>query len=209
MVTTKRSESFGNSFYSESAVGGVGLLDRKAPATYDEYVENNVSVQENLDETKARMKRNLDILLNYDKATEVAPVMVEERAEEIQEIKAEASLQEDDIRPTITTMQFGDVDIDQVRAEMRTEEKERKQYRLSAKGKMAIVLYALTVVVILALIVLNTGVLSSLNNQNLQSVAEIEEYKAQLSALNSDIETASSDQFVIDYATNELGMVKK
>ena len=206
MVTTKRVENSRSSFYNESSVSNVGVLERTAPASYDDYMRGDVISQESFDETKARMRRNLDMLLNYDKTVEVQDVVTETQ-EEIQ-TEVQASLQDDDIRPTLTTMQFGDIDIDEVRAEMRTEEKERKQYRLSGKGKLAIVLYALTVVVILALIVINTGVLSSLNRQTIASAQTLQGYEAQYNALSTEIEHASSNSTVIDKAVNDFGMSK-
>ncbi len=207
MVTTKRVENSRSSFYSESSVSSVGVLERNAPASYDDYMRGDIETQESFDQTKARMRRNLDMLLNYDKADEVQDVVIETQDETQTEVQA-ITLQDDDIRPTLTTMQFGDVDIDEVRAEMRTSEKERKQYRLSGKGKLAIILYALTVVAILALIVINTGVLSSLNKQNLASAQTLQGYEAQYNALSAEIESASSNSTVIDKAVNDFGMSK-
>lgn len=202
MVTTKRSDNTVNSFYSQSSVG-VGLLERNAPVSYDDYVSDNVTREESLAETKARMRRNLDMLLNYDKASAVA---TEEKVEEQAVVVNEASLQEEDIRPTGTTMQFGDIDIDQIRAEMRTEEKEKRQYRLSGKGKMAIVLYALTVVVVLALIILNTGVLNSLNRQNLQSMSTVGQLEAEIASLNTEIQ--NYDDAFVSKTAEGWGMIK-
>ena len=203
MVTTKRSDNSVNSFYSQSSVG-VGLLERNAPVSYDDYVSDNVTREESLAETKARMRRNLDMLLNYDKAS--AAVATEEKIEEQQVVVNEASLQEEDIRPTGTTMQFGDIDIDQIRAEMRTEEKEKRQYRLSGKGKMAIVLYALTVVVVLALIILNTGVLNSLNKQNIQSMSTVSQLETEIASLNSEIQNYNDD--FVSKTAEDWGMIK-
>ena len=202
MVTTKRSDNTVNSFYSQSSVG-VGLLERNAPVSYDDYVSDSVTKEESLAETKARMRRNLDMLLNYDKASAVA---IEEKIEEQAVVVNEASLQEEDIRPTGTTMQFGDIDIDQIRAEMRTEEKEKRQYRLSGKGKMAIVLYALTVVVVLALIILNTGVLNSLNRQNLQSMSTVGQLEAEIASLNTEIQ--NYDDAFVSKTAEDWGMIK-
>ena len=202
MTNTRRSSDSISSYYGNESMGGVALLERPLTANRAQTADFADHEQETV-----RQRRNMQNILNYDKLPS-ATAVIEEQVE-VQEVKAEITLQEEDIRPTVTTMQFGDADIDTMRAEMRTQEKEKKQYRLSGKGKMAIVLYALTVVVILALIVLNTGVLSSLNNKNLQSAQALEEVSAQYNALNQEIETASADQTVIDYATNQLNMVKK
>lgn len=198
MTNTMRSSDTVSSYYGNESMGGVALLERPATADQTELL--------NHDQDSVRQRRNMQNILNYDKMPSNTAVIEEKPV--IQEVKAE-TISEEDIRPTGTTMQFGGPDADSMRAEMRTEVKEKKQYRLSNKGKMAIVLYALTVVVILALIVLNTGVLSSLNKSNLQSAQALEEVSSQYHALNQEIESASADQTVIDYATNELNMVKR
>ena len=199
MTNTMRSSDTVSSYYGNESMGGVALLERPATAERTELF--------NHEQESVRQRRNMQNILNYDKMPSATAVI--EESIQVQEVKAEYSISEEDIRPTGTTMQFGGPDADSMRAEMRTETKEKKQYRLSTKGKMAIVLYALTVVVILALIVLNTGVLSSLNNKNIQSAQALEEVSSQYYALNQEIESASADQTVIDYATNQLNMVKK
>ena len=106
-------------------------------------------------------------------------------------------------------MQFGDVDIDQVRAEMRTEETEQKRYHLSGKGKIAVVLYSLFVVVMLALIVINAGLIPSYDKGISTARATLNDKVAQYQELNSQIDSVSSNEYVIEQATSDLGMVKR
>lgn len=203
MVTTKRLENRAN---FEQSSGGVALLERKAPVSYNELVSTETKNDESMEQARERMQRNLDKLLNYDrveeKAVAPAPVVEEQKVEQvgIQEVKSEASLQEDDIRPTLTTMQFGEVDADTMRAEMRTEQTSSAFFALSGKGKIALVLYSLAVVVIMALIVLNTGVLSSLGRQNSANAQTLNSKKAEYSALVDQIDSISSDEYVIEQA---------
>lgn len=200
MVTAKRSETSSN-FYNQNA-GGVGLLER--PVEVNQEV-TNTSVKENdFDQVKANMRRNLDMLLNYGKPTQD---VVEAPEKVVEEVKNEAS-QEDDLRPTFTTMQFGDVDVDTIRSEMKNDTEEKKHYRLTGKGKIAVILYALTVVVVMALIILNTGIISSLNRSNAESFATLTEKRAEYQMLSSEIDSISSNEYVIDKAT-EMGMVQR
>ena len=64
MITTRRSDEIaGNAAQSVSAVD---LLERKTPVAFNDY-ENAQTREENLEEAKLRMQRNLDRLLNYEK----------------------------------------------------------------------------------------------------------------------------------------------
>jgi hypothetical protein len=177
--------------------GGVQLLERPvaqvAPAT-----------TKTDDSAKERMQRNLDKLLNYDRYSEqaVAEPVVEEVV-----AQAQTSLADEDIRPTSTTMQFGD-DIDQIREEMRlAAEKDEVSYQLNGKGKVVAILYSLAITIILALIVLNTGVLASLSRESASKTAELDSAIAQYNTIQTEIERVSSDQYVSEMAES-MGMVK-
>ena len=154
------------------------------------------------------MQRNLDKLLNYDRAAEQVeeqPVM-SIAAEEI----VNSTMQDDDIRPTSTTMQFGDGDIDQMYKEMnRASESVKESYHLNAKGKIVIVLYSLAVMVILALIAINTGMLATLSGTQEAKTAELNSKIAEYNVLQQEIESISSNSYVINQAENVIGMVKK
>lgn len=194
MVTTRRSSEFNVS------KGGIELLER--PATYEEFTTSTPSVEEDYSAAKERMQRNLDKLLNYDRASEMIDT-VEQPVEEA------VLASDEDIRPTSTTMQFGD-DIDQIRKEMNVaKEQEKKSYKLNAKGKFVMVLYALAVTVMLALIVLNTNMLANLNTVSEQKSSELFDAQAQYSALLDDIDAISNNEYVIDIVENQYGMIKK
>ena len=193
MVKAQRSD---NSFYSQSTTGGVGLLERPASETANLKTS---AKEENLDLAREKMRRNLDMLLNYDKISDTA-VIAPENEVQIEEIKAEASFQDEDIRPTGTTMQFGDVDIDQMRAEMRTEATDKKKYHITNKGKIAITIYSLIVMVIMALIVVNSGMISSYDNAINTAKAELDSKVVEYSQLQQENGTVSSPDYIIENA---------
>jgi len=66
-------------------------------------------------------------------------------------------------------------------------------------------LYALVVTVILALIVLNTGVLATLSNTTQAKAAQLSATIAKYDALQTEIETITSSETIIEKAM-ELGM---
>ena len=64
MITTRRSNGFDT---TESARGGVDVLERRTAINSEAVPER----EESMEETKARMQRNLDRLLNYDRYSEM------------------------------------------------------------------------------------------------------------------------------------------
>ena len=204
MVTTRRSSEYANSSYEpRMATAGVGVLDR--PERLEEKYSTAVTVGDNTQEAEER-RRNLDKLLNYDRYTEQASV-VEEKEVEQATIVNSSSLSDEDIRPTSTTMQFGD-DIDQIRKEMnRADTVEKEGYHLNSKGKLIVTLYALAVTVILALIVLNTGVLAKLSSVQEAKAVELNDAITRYEAIQQDIIEMSSKEHIINVAQNEYGMI--
>ena len=196
MVTTRRSSETGCS-YERDSKGGVQILER--PRAMEQTASTASETQE---EAKERMQRNLDRLLNYDR-------YAEQQVENIAVQQESVQYSDEDIRPTSTTMQFGE-DIDQIREEMvksSVMEDEATSYRLNAKGKVAVILYSLAVAVILALIVLNTGVLATLSGTAEAKSAELGVVMERYSAIESDINDISSSDYIIQQA-ERLEMVK-
>ena len=212
MVTTRRSNG-GNSSVLEHGQGGIALLEREIPRDYNEFTNGTQVQEEDFEQAREKMHKNLAALLNYDKVEEkveekveipTSSMDVENKVKQVSQIVSEAD--DEDIRPTLTTMQFGDADLDQMRAEMKTEEVAKEKYQLSGKGKIAVVLYALVVTVILALIVLNTGVLARMNTAYADKSVILDNKIEQYASLQTNIEQVSSNEHVINTAINEYGM---
>ena len=195
MLTTRRNTSF------ESG-SAIDVLERRNPSIDETHGT------EDLDAEREKMHRNLNMLLYGETAEPEVTEKPEEVAEETVEIQAEAK-SDDDIRPTSTTMQFGDGDVSNVYNDMQKQkEQEKTSYKLNGRGKFIVVLYALTVMVILALIVLNTGVLASLKKTNEAKAEELNSRIARYNALNERIDAVSADDYVVSVAENEYGMIK-
>lgn len=197
MVITRRANDTVNSAYDNGSNGGVGLLERPATA------ETETAANEKVNNADAeRMQKNLYKLMNYDR-------FAEEQMQDVQEEVAVASFSDEDIRPTSTTMQFGDDNIDQIREEMRQKQvEEETSYHLNTKGKIAVVLYSLVVAVILALIVLNTNILATVSAERNNVSAELNAQMAQYNAIQTEIDNISNPDYIIDVAENQYGMVK-
>ena len=261
MYTTRKADES----YSERTAGGVGVLERNTPSAQDAEVRTTLHT-ESVDEAKARMQKNLDLLLHYDeaeysdnravseaaeKASAPAPAYPEfdgqvydvqtalqyaaqvKEAQRLAELQAEeeakaaeqaaiaeaqAQMQEvapevyeeDDVHPTSTTMQFGVGETESVIKDLtKTRESEKSSYKLNAKGKIVVALYAVAVMVILALIVLNTGVLASLKRSNAALADDVAAVAAEYDRLIAEIDTVSSDDYVINAAENIYNMVKR
>ena len=200
MVITRRSAEMVNSSYdSTSTRGGVDLLERPRAM---EQVEQTETERNCVDQTE-RMQRNLYKLLNYDRFTEENM-----QVKEVEVAKETVNFSDEDIRPTSTTMQFGD-DIEQIREEMKKSEEiaEEGSYHLNTKGKIAVILYSLVVTVILALIVLNTGILATFSARENAMSASLEQKVMEYNQAMANVESISSPDHVIDIAQNEYGMV--
>lgn len=200
MVTTRRSSDVVVNSFDNTPNGGVALLERpRSVETQVEVPETSTNCAES-----ERMQRNLQKLLNYDRFTE-------EGMEEVAVCETQTTnFADEDIRPTSTTMQFGDDNIEQIREEMNKSQTivEEGSYHVNAKGKIAIVLYSLIVAVIMALIVLNTGILATVSAKEASTQALFEAKVREYSAIVEKVESISSPDYVIDVAENQLGMVK-
>lgn len=185
MITTRRS---GEVSYEQKAMhGGVDLLEMPVAQA------NSVVEDTDLSEAQERMRKNLNDLLNYDRFSEenVAESIVTDSVQIM-----ERDFADEDIRPTSTTMQFGD-DIDSIRQEMNQESAQKTSYRLNSKGKVALVLYSLVAMVILALIILNTGVLANLSNVKAAKVEQLSSLKQEYALQQENIAEISDPDYVI------------
>ena len=201
MVTTRRSSEVANANYEmKTNDGGVSLKTRPLPS--QSSIKEQVQKQ-SYAEANERMQKNLDRLLNYDRYT-AQQMQIQEEQRKCKNVSDE------DFRPTSTTMQFGDDSIEEIREEMNKRQSAVDEiYTINNKGKVAIVLYSVVVAVVLALIVLNTGLLANLNAK---SEAVVDRYNAVVAEYNqavAEVEGISSAEHVSNVAENEYGMIKR
>ncbi len=205
MISPRRSLDYSEGFEKKTSVD---LLERKVQDSYDEFTGSTV---ENLDEERERMQRNLEKLLNYDRFTEenMGGTLVEERVDVAEEVQTNITCSDEDTRPSSTTMQFADGEIEHVYSDMRRGMQEQKSsYRLNTKGKVVVFLYSLAVAVILALIVLNTGMLTSLRGANMETAKILDARISAYQSLETEIASVSSDANITEIATSEFGMIE-
>lgn len=200
MIITRRSSDVASDVQLNERASSVALLERKP--VNDVAVETKV--EETYEQQQERMQKNLERLLNYDTYSQT------KEAEKVVEdvVVSQPVNQEEDIRPTSTTMQFGDGDLDQMYKEMAVANKREKQYSLNAKGKFVIALYSLAVTLILALIVLNTGVLASLSNAREAKAQTLAQLQSESYSIQQEIDQVSSPEHIIKQAEDLLGMIK-
>ena len=117
---------------------------------------------------------------------------------------AEAPAEEADLMPTATTIQYRN---ELYRDEQRTAVEEKKSHGLTAKGKLLMAVYAVVVVIIMALIIVNTSVLKKAGNEIAAQEARLNEVAAQSQSLQDEIDYLTDPDTIIERAA-ELGMTR-
>lgn len=98
-----------------------------------------------------------------------------------------------DLKPTETTIQYR---TDLYREEKQTVTEERKG-ALSAKGKLLMAIYAIVVVVVLALIIVNTSVLRTLDSEMALKEAQLSASIARYEEVLENVEIATSEDTIL------------
>ena len=115
---------------------------------------------------------------------------------------------DEDAYPSVTTMQFRERETNPY--EDYREENEPifgKRYKISTKGKIIVAVYALAIITVLLLIILNTRLLKNMNAQISDRQAEIVRLQQENRALGERLEYVMSDEVVEQKAESVLGMV--
>lgn len=114
-----------------------------------------------------------------------------------------------DSEPSATTKQFRTAVQQSSPYDFAQEKNESvdKKYTINTKGKILIAVYALVVVTVFALIILNTRLLKSMNATSQAKEAQIAELSQEVAELHDRLDYVSSDE-VIDEKAAEKGMVK-
>lgn len=119
---------------------------------------------------------------------------------------------EDDLVPSVTTMQFASDDRVRIYQEMNDcrDDGERAVAKegLSGKNKVMIAVYAIVVLTIFTLIVMNTRLLKTMDSNISEQEAQISELVLENAELSERYSLVSSDEEVVRRA-EELGMVSR
>lgn len=165
------------------------------------------------------IKRNWDSLMSFNKRNpEVrarkeyeAPTVKYEARNITAEREAENLFESEDMRPSVTTMQFdGKEDselYEDIRRAPKTVNRENKAYKINTKGKLLIAVYALVVVTIFSLIILNSRMLKNLDNTIGNYSSQVTQLSAQYEEIMEELNFTMSDE-EIERKAVEMGMEK-
>ncbi len=121
---------------------------------------------------------------------------------------AQPEVYDEDAYPSVTTMQFREKDVNPYEDYREDNETYRsKKFKVTTKGKVLVAVYALVIVTILLLIVLNTRLLKDMNAQIATQQMRIATLQQETQALNERLEYVKSDPVIERKAAEELGMV--
>ena len=140
----------------------------------------------------------------------VSPISVQgtyavpEYADEAAEAYAEE--ENEDLAPTATTIQYRTEQ--RARDDKRTVVEEKRGHAMTMQGKLLMAVYAVVVVVILALIIINTSVLRNLDASIAENRAALFAATEQAQQLQDEIDYLTSAESIIDRAESELGMTR-
>lgn len=114
------------------------------------------------------------------------------------------NIAEADLMPTATTIQYQN---NLYKEERKANVESKKSYSMTTKGKVLMLVYSLVVVVILALIIINTSVLKTLDGSVAEKREALNKVRAEYTQVQEQIEELTSEQSIIERAEKELGMV--
>ena len=139
---------------------------------------------------------NLEKLLNYGRCPVSEPETVSTEF---------TAPKEEDITPSSTTMQFqGQASAERFYGDHVNEEK--FSFSLNAKGKILIGIYAAVVALIVAAIIIITGVNRSLSQAIAVKSQEVNDLKTEYSQIVDEIKQVTSNDYIANEAEN-IGMV--
>ena len=78
---------------------------------------------------------------------------------------------------------------------------------MAATGKLLMCVYAIVVVVVLSLIIINTSVLNTLDRSIAERQAQLDSIVAQAQALKEEVEELTSEESILARA-EEMGIIK-
>lgn len=116
----------------------------------------------------------------------------------------QAFVAEADLMPTATTIQYQN---NLYKEEQQERVENKKSYSMTAKGKVLMLVYSLAVMVILALIIINTSVLKTLDSDAAAKREALNAAMTEYAQVQEKIDELTSADSIIQRAEDEFGMV--
>lgn len=113
----------------------------------------------------------------------------------------------EDLKPSSTTMQFSLKDGADIYEEIRPKSDEEKDYKINTKGKVLIAVYAIVILTIFSLILLNSRMLRNLDRSIDTYTSRVETLTKEYTDARSELDYVSSDETIISKA-EEMGLIK-
>lgn len=151
-------------------------------------------------EFNARISDNFDRIINYDSYTRTDAIKERE-----QTVNSFVSGVNYETSPSSTTMQYKNMPKAEIYQDYRVEAGYYTQTKVRPSAKIAVVVLTLIVAILSALVVLNTALLGNMNELIGNRLSEVERLEAEYASLTEELSDVSSDQSIIDAAT-EIGM---
>jgi len=114
---------------------------------------------------------------------------------------------EDDLKPTVDTMKYASKSDIYENVSEKDQTDNKNSYSINTKGKILIAVYALVVITVFALIMLNSRMLKNMDSSIDGYNAKINGLTEQVETLNEELNYVKSDEVIISKA-EDMGMVK-
>ncbi len=198
MLTVKRGET------TEKNSNVMSLERDNSVISGYKIFDEEISAQETEEQIHERKAKYLERLLNYEKYStvqeDVEDYAVLDETEEVDNLE----LTKEDLLPSSTTLQF--------EGENSVEKFQKRENYVSkgirSTGKLLIVAYCVLVSIVMALIIVNTGIINSLDSTSTQKQEMLEDIKGQYMSVISEIDYTNSEEFIVKTAEEAYNMVK-
>ena len=169
---------------------------------------SNVKVENKTkDDEEAKIRNlNFDRILHYEDYIGKDKEAVSESVAAETVVNSTAS--EEDTRPSSTTMQFGTADVQELFSDLKRGTAQEVKSTSGTKLKVFVAVYTVIITAILALIVMNTGLLARLKAVNVEKAQELSSLIGEYERVYEEYELVSSDENVINEATETYNMIK-
>ena len=170
---------------------------------FEVQTSSNATTQDVSSEEKAfnaRIKDNFDRIINYDAYNRQDAVYSREQA-----VNSFVSGGNSEIAPSSTTMQYQCMPKAEIYQDYRAESSYYIQTKVRLGAKVTVFMLTLVVALLSILVIFNTALLNNMNTLIGTKAGEVDKLQAQYETLTDELLDVSSDQSVIDAAT-EIGM---
>jgi len=191
---------------------GINMAKTSRLRSYSQFnLEDEVAEEEKAAKFNSSISENYKRLLNSKKDditlnnTNINDTKTIERPSiKIEEPK----IDEEEIKPSSTTMQFIGIEKDAFEFKSNSQEKSNAIFKITTKAKILFCVYSIVIITLFTLIILNTRALHSLDNEIVNMQAQVYVIESEAEKLTNDLTVVSSEETIKQRAADILGMVE-